>query len=151
MTRTRCPDTSVNTGRLRSTGWMRFCGSDDDVLVEGMGNRDYTAVSRQRRPKYLEWLRYVPGEVFHGVNVTANGAGRVVATEFVYHHLAEMGHGDLLVIQTLYRPQHYWGATPQRPPHNGLVQTGFTAAKLHRFEPQISMSALSPSHSFSPS
>jgi hypothetical protein len=73
---------------------MRFCGSDDDVLVEGMGNRDYTAVSRQRRPKYLEWLRYVPGEVFHGVNVTASGAGRVVATEFVYHHLAEMGHGE---------------------------------------------------------
>ena len=38
---------------------MRFCGSDDDVLVEDMGNRDYTAVSRERRPKYLEWLRYI--------------------------------------------------------------------------------------------
>lgn len=38
---------------------MRFCGSDDDVLVEDMENRDYTAVSRQRRPKYLEWLRYI--------------------------------------------------------------------------------------------
>jgi hypothetical protein len=34
-------------------------GSGDDVLVEDMGNLVYTADSRQRRPKYLGWLRYI--------------------------------------------------------------------------------------------
>ncbi len=34
-------------------------GTGDDVLVENMGNPFDVAVSRQRRSKCLEWLRYV--------------------------------------------------------------------------------------------
>ena len=36
-----------------------FLGTGDDVLVENMGNPFDVAVSRQRRSKCLEWLRYV--------------------------------------------------------------------------------------------
>jgi hypothetical protein len=35
------------------------CGNDYDVLVEDMENRGYTAALRRKRPKYLEWLRFI--------------------------------------------------------------------------------------------
>jgi len=76
------------------------------------------------RPKPVWRTAKIPCEVFHSVDVTANCAGSVVPTlEFVQHHLTESGHVDLLVAQTLYRPQDYSEAHAAAYARSGLVHT----------------------------
>src|SRR5438067_506471 len=66
----------------------------------------------------------VPREILHCMDIGADGVLSVVATlELVQHHLAKMGHSDLLVTQNLHGQQGWGRPRGSVRRASGLVQT----------------------------
>src|SRR5204863_8029220 len=72
----------------------------------------------------------VPREILHCMDIGADGVLSVVATlELVQHHLAKMGHSDLLVTQNLHGQQGWGRPRGSVRRASGLVQTRIARTK----------------------